>query len=358
MMRRLPTFVMKFISSRIALLVVALPLGLANQVNADSGTNPEFTEVKSLLLEHMVGGTEAVLNQAAVRGLMAELKGQAVIVDEEESVSTNQSPLVTSERVFDSEVGYMRIRRVAPGLAAAVKDGLNHLQATNKLTGLVLDLRFAKGGEYQAAAEVADLFLERELPLMNAGKGLVSSKEKDDAFRLPVVALVNHETSSAAEALAAILRHADVGLLIGTETAGRAGVTKDYQLTTGQTLRIVTAPILLGDAKAIGTNGVAPDVGVAINAADEAAYMEDPYVKLAGTSMVAEKGAGGDGAPAKRVRVTEADLVREKRGDGDLETVAGERVKSEKRAPKVTDPALARAIDLLKGLAVVRQWKL
>jgi hypothetical protein len=40
-----------------------------------------------------------------------------------------------------------------------------------------------------------------------------------------------------------------------------------------------------------------------------------------------------------------------------LETVAGERVKSEPEKPKVNDPVLLRAIDLLKGLAVVRQWK-
>jgi hypothetical protein len=62
-------------------------------------------------------------------------------------------------------------------------------------------------------------------------------------------------------------------------------------------------------------------------------------------------------AASRRLRVTEADLVREKRGDGDLETVAGERIKSEETMPQVSDPALSRAIDLLKGLAVVRQWK-
>ena len=39
------------------------------------------------------------------------------------------------------------------------------------------------------------------------------------------------------------------GLLIGSLTAGRAGVRSEFKLSTGQTLRVVTAPVLLGDAK-------------------------------------------------------------------------------------------------------------
>lgn len=332
---------------------------LASQSRADSGTNPDFNEVRAVLQQHMSGGTEAVLNQAAVRGLLAELKGRAVLVDDSNSSKTNPLVLVAPERRFDGDVGYLRIEHVAGGLPQAVSTSLSRLRSTNGLAGLVLDFRYANGLDYASAAATVDLFLAKEVPLINAGKGLVSSKEKTNACTVPVVALVNHETAAAAEALAAMLRQAGVGLLIGTPTAGRAGITSDYQLTTGQTLRVVTAPILLGDAKALTMEGVKPDVIVDVKPEDETKYYADPYAKLGKPAMVNPLASDTETTPtaSRRVRVTEADLVREKRGDGDLETVAGQRIKSEETAPQVSDPALSRAIDLLKGLAVVRQWK-
>jgi hypothetical protein len=118
---------------------------------------------------------------------------------------------------------------------------------------------------------------------------------------------------------------------------------------------VVTATVQLGDAKAISPEGVLPDVDVVVKVEDELQYYEDPYARFNGNgeSIMPEAGEGS----LERVRVTEADLVREKRGDGDLETLAGARAKAEERTPKLTDPALARAVDLLRGLAVVRQWK-
>lgn len=323
---------------------------------ADSGTNPNFSEVRELLLKHMSGGTEAELNRAAVAGLIAELKGRAELLSDHPAVKPSTNALAGAAQRFDGEVGYVRIHRVAEGLAKEVAQSIAQLKTSNTLAGLVLDLRYADGTDYASAAATVDLFLAQEVPLLNAGKGLVSSKEKTNALVMPVVALVNGQTKAAAEALAAVLRQAGVGLLIGSPTAGRAGITSDYQLSTGQMLRVVTAPVQLGNAQALTVEGVAPDVTVDVKAEDELKFYADPFAgagRVASTVVSAESKADS----ARRVRVTEADLVREKRGDGDLETVAGERVKSEPAKPKVNDPVLSRAIDLLKGLAVVRQWK-
>jgi carboxyl-terminal processing protease len=349
---------MKTMSSFTVLLVVAVVFASVARAAVDAGTSPDFNEVRSVLQEHLVGSTEAQLNQAAVQGLLGELKGRAVLLANAGESVTNSTVLVTSESLVDSGIGYVRVKRIATGLDAAVAAAVMRLTASNKLVGLVLDLRYAAGTDYGAAAATVDLFLSDEVPLLNAGKGLLRSKKKDDAIKLPVVALVNHETSAAAEALAAMLRQAGVGLLIGHTTAGRAGLTADYPLSNGQTLRVLTAFIQLGDAKPVPPEGVVPDVAVTVKPEDEALYYEDPYTRLNGSNgdhsaMTSTNGVDS----AKRVRVTEADLVREKRGDGDIEALASARAKVEERPPKVTDPALERAIDLLKGLAVVRQWK-
>src|SRR5689334_23792872 len=48
-----------------------------------------------------------------------------------------------------------------------------------------------------------------------------------------------------AEALAAMLRHADVGLLIGTNSAGQASITRDFTLSNGDVLRVAVSPVKL-----------------------------------------------------------------------------------------------------------------
>lgn len=324
---------------------------------ADTAAAPDFKEFQQVVREHLAGATDETMNRAAVEGLLLALKGRVTLVTNSESAATNAAPLVSRQSVFDNTIGYVRISQVEEGLAGAIERQVKEMSVSNKLSGLVLDLRYAAGEDYAAAAKTVDLFLKTEMPLLNAGKGLVSSHEKADPIRSPVVALVNGETGAAAEAVAAVLRQTGAGLVIGGRTAGRAGVTTEFKLSTGQTVRIVTAPVQLGDAKPIPATGVVPDIEVSVKPDDEKDFYADSY---AGTKAAAGKGTNTTASvrSPKRVRVTEADLVREKRGDGDFETVTNARVKSEVEVPVIQDPALARAVDLLKGLAVVRQSKL
>ena len=75
---------------------------------------------------------------------------------------------------------------------------------------------------------------------------------------------------------------------------------------------------------------------------------------LAGAGLALTNQASGTNRAVRRPRFNEAELVRERRegiSEADM-TALGER---EPEKPMVTDPALARALDLLKGLALVRQ---
>lgn len=315
---------------------------------------PDFKEVQQVIREHLAGASDETVNRAAIEGLLQALNGRAVLVTNSEAATTNAGPIVARQSVFDDEVAYLRISRVDEGLASAVGTAVKNLGATNRLGGLILDLRFTDGDDYAAAAATVDLFLKSEAPLLNAGQGLVRSQEKTNALSLPVVALVNGETGEAAEALGAMLRQTGAGLLIGSRTAGRAGVRSDFKLSNGQRLRVVTAPVLLGDAKPVPATGVAPDIEVTVKPDDEKNFYADSF---AATKPAPTTNSAASTRP-KRVRVTEADLVREKRGDGDFDSITNARVRAEPEIQVVQDPALARAIDLLKGLALVRQTKL
>ena len=168
--------------------------------------------------------SEAELNRAATRGLLAQLGSQVVLVTNGLSTVPAEGPLIGKSDVYENLVAYLRVARVESGLAEAVRDSFQRLKSTNKLAGLVLDLRFAGGDDYSAAAQVADRFLAHEQPLLKWGDKTEHSTVKTNALKVPVAILVNRQTSGAAEALAAVLRQAGIGLLIGSPTAGEAHI--------------------------------------------------------------------------------------------------------------------------------------
>jgi len=216
------------------------------------------------------------------------------------------------------------------------------------------------GDDYAAAAATADLFVKKELPLLNWGSGMVQSKEKTDAIALPVAVLVNRQTAGAAEALAAALRATGAGLILGSRTAGQAMVAQEFPLKDGERLRIATAPIQLGDGSALSDRGLKPDIAVEVSPEDERAYYVDAFKAAEKTNLLASAGGSptgpgnGTNRAARRPRFNEAELVRERRegvSEADMTAMRGR----EPEPPMVQDPVLARALDLLRGLALVRQ---
>ena len=74
---------------------------------------------------HLAGMSEAQLNQAAVRGLVAALSPRVSLVTNGAAAKpTGDAPLVSKSSVFDGEIVYVRVERVGEGLASAVRGGL------------------------------------------------------------------------------------------------------------------------------------------------------------------------------------------------------------------------------------------
>lgn len=318
----------------------------------------EFKEVYELIRAHAAGVSEAELNRAAVDGLLAKVSARAWLVDPAKASATdsNAAP-VSSSALFDESYGYIRIAHLSPRLPEQFSAVLQRLQATNKIKGLVIDLRYAGGNDYDAAAKVADRFLGSEQALLDWGQGAAKSTDKTNAFRQPVAILVNYYTTGAAEALAAVLRQKDIGLLIGTNTPGQASITKDFPLKNGSHLRIAVASVKAGDGQVV--ERLKPDIQVDVNPEDERAYFLDAYKVLPrATSGGITNLTSVTITNKPRKRMNEAELVRMLRdGENPEDENAKPARPSEPPKPLITDPALARAIDLLKALAVVRQTR-
>jgi hypothetical protein len=345
-----------------ALALLAAPCAiLADGDNA----SPEFKEVYELIRAHLAGENDADLNQAAVRGLLQQLHTKVALVSGKTETNTQagQGLLLPQSAVYDGSIAYLRVGRVGQGLAEQLAATCKGFGSTNKLAGIILDLRFAGGHDYAEAASVADLFMTKNKPLMDWGNGFVRSKEKSDAFTLPVAILVNQHTAAAAEALAAVLRQSDGGMILGSNTAGEATAGKDFPLKNGQFLRIATAAVKLADGEMLSANGIKPDIQVAVSPEEEHAWFANPYkqmpstVNLAAASGSAAASGNSSMTRTNRTRMTEADLIRERKERPGLEleynTTGADATEPEK--PTVRDPVLARALDLIKGISAMRQ---
>jgi hypothetical protein len=334
--------------------------GFARTARGEAAEGPQFSDVYATLRAHLAGVSEAELNRAAVEGLIAALGPKAFLVTNGIAASdTNAKPVTVSSSILESNIAYVRVEKVAPGLSKAVRDAYAQLAASNKLKGVVLDLRYAGGRDYAAAVDTADLFVKADRPLLDWGKGPVHSKEKSDAIALPVAVLVNSRTVGAAEALAAVLRNTGAGLVLGGRTAGQAFMTDEFSLKNGDKLLIATGLLHLGDGSEMAAQGVQPDITVEVSVEDERAYFADAYrasgrVDLtSGMGLLSTNQAAASARPLRRPRFNEAELVRERREGLSEADLINARDREAER-PLISDPVLARAVDLLKGLALVR----
>jgi hypothetical protein len=331
---------------------------------APAAAPPSFDEVCQLLRSNLDGVGQADLDRAAINGLLEQYPGQVMLV--ESNAAAAPPAALRKVAVYDEFYAYLQIGAVNSGLADKLRAACEDLARTNKskIKGLILDLRFAAGNDYGAAAAAADCFLNSEQPLLDWGVGSAHATRKTNAIPVPVAILVNSQTAGPAEALAAALREADIGLILGGTTAGQANLFKEFPLGNGQTLRIATMPVKLGNGTALG-RGVKPDIAVEASLADERAYLEDPFKILhppapAKTESAANTNPSQTNEPGRRPP-NEAELVRERRtGETPEEGPDGKRPQilaapEETAPPVIADATLARALDLLKGLAVLQQ---
>jgi hypothetical protein len=307
---------------------------------------PDFKEVYDLLRTNLAGATDETLNRAAVEGLLAQLRGKALLVDSgvEEATIPQGGPVLSKAAILESNVVYLRASGVANGLADKLNTAYRALAASNKVIGVVLDLRFADGDDYAAAPETAKLFTTPKISGPIGG---------------PLVVLVNGETRGAAEALATGLRESGAALIIGSTTAGEVKMFQEFPLKNGERLRIAMTPATPGNSPAV--SHVQPDITVAISPNDERAYFADAYAEPSKPAPDTNLNTATNGLLSFIDRTSEADLVREKLNDSmEYKEAAQPRRTApqnpfEPKKPLIRDPVLARALDLIKGLAVVRE---
>lgn len=168
--------------------------------------------------------------------------------------------------VLDSGIGYLVITRFSEATAADAVASLTKLRALHALGVLILDLRNDPGGLVDQAIAVADQFLDAGTIVTIRGRqgGIEtqSAHKGGIAVDVPVIALVDQGTASAAEILAAALHEHGRAKLVGAPTYGKGTVQTFFDLDDGSGLKLTTARYVTPRGNSLESKGIVPDVRV------------------------------------------------------------------------------------------------
>ena len=233
--------------------------------------------------------TQKIGIEAAV-GMMRGVVGSIVTLDIITPGNDNAPQLVELRRetivapstmasLIEPDYGYLRINRFQVQTAQDTVNNLNRLYADNgrPLRGLILDLRNNPGGLLDASIGVASIFLppqetavvsrerQREEIFTTRASYHAGMKNTAEIKNVRLVVLVNNGSASAAEIVAGALQDHQRGVIIGSQTYGKASVQQLRRLrATGDktAIKLTTARYYTPANRSIQAVGIKPDIKV------------------------------------------------------------------------------------------------
>jgi len=165
-----------------------------------------------------------------------------------------------------NDIVYARIRLFSKGVSDALGGHLDKL-APEKTRGIILDFRNNGGGVLNEGLRCAELFVGKGKYLMrtvqHGGKIQNYVSISETPCSLPLVVLVNRNSASASEIVAAALRDEVGAPIVGTQTYGKATIEHIFPLQNGYRVKFTTGAMYSPKGKSWQRHGILPDYPVA-----------------------------------------------------------------------------------------------
>lgn len=173
---------------------------------------------------------------------------------------------VTSSRVRKVgglKLGYVRLTTFSEGASVALGRAVKRVRDKGAV-GIVLDLRANGGGLLPEAVLTSSLFIPE-------GDTVVETRSRTQGNQVykavggdldppPMVVLVNRDTASAAEILAAALQTSNDDPVVGTRTYGKGVFQQVIGLDNGGALDLTVGEFLTAEGVSLAGRGLKPDV--------------------------------------------------------------------------------------------------
>lgn len=206
---------------------------------------------------------------AAIRGE----EGSSVEITYEHKGREKKVSLVRAEvkelsvyaSMLDDDYGYMQITSFEEETAKQFETELKNLEHKGA-KGLVIDLRNNPGGMMDQSIEIADMLLPEAMITYTEDKNGEKETYNSDEHctKLKYVVLVNENSASAAEIVAAAIKDNEGGALVGETTFGKGIIQGTIDLQDGSAMSLTIMQYFSPQGDEIHENGVEPDYKVAL----------------------------------------------------------------------------------------------
>jgi len=221
----------------------------------------------------------ATLTQAQAIGKMRGDPGTSVTLD---IFRENEQKTLTIDLIRERITVPTIDAEVLPGHPEIVYIGISQFSAEtgnemaevmkeldiNRFRGIILDLRYNHGGEFNAAIQVASHFIPSGpvVHIVNRhGKVEIEKSTGAAYWGKALVVLVNRESASAAEIVAGAIKDTGAGILVGEKTFGKGIVQTIFELDDETSIKLTTAKYLTPNENDIHTIGIEPDIIVELD---------------------------------------------------------------------------------------------
>lgn len=184
-------------------------------------------------------------------------------------------------------VGYIKLDEFSSHAAEQMKKAVKKLQ-NDQVTGFVLDLRNNPGGLLYASVDIARMWLEEGVIVKIINRPDNCEEIEDNCGQeefsangtalsdLPLVILVNQNSASASEVLAAALKENNRATVVGTRTFGKGTVQSVHNLSDGSGLAVTISRYYPPSGTTINKRGITPDIYVELNPQQELLINQNP----------------------------------------------------------------------------------
>lgn len=199
-----------------------------------------------------------------IRGTVGTEVNITILRDGEEiefSVTRGEVNINYVEYELIDDIGYVRIYEFESTTANDFRKALAYFQE-NGVRGMVIDLRDNPGGLLTSVVDIADELLPQGRVIYTEDRaGNVSSYySSDDHWDIPLVVMVNGNSASASEILAASIQDYERGQVVGTTSYGKGIVQLMLTYPDGAGMQYTESRYFTPSGRSIHGVGVEPDV--------------------------------------------------------------------------------------------------
>ena len=173
-------------------------------------------------------------------------------------------------KMLENQIGYVQLSNFYSGAADSFREEVDRLVEQGAV-GLVIDLRSDPGGYISELTKILDYLLpEGDVFRQHPRWWRETVYESDaDCVDLPFVTIVNGDTYSAAELLAAELREFSGSPVVGTQTSGKGYSQVTFPLLNGGAMGLSTATYCTGEGHSLIGEGITPDVELELSETED-----------------------------------------------------------------------------------------